>query len=325
MPENSSQSPERELNSFRENIHSIIFGAESFSGRLFDVALLVAILLSVVGFCLQTVESIDQEWGGLLAISEWIFTILFTIEYLLRLYCVRRPIRYALSFWGIIDLLAFLPTYLGLFLTNTPSFVVIRSFRLLRVFRIMKLKWLMREADELGKAVYSARAKIVVFLGVVLIAVTIAGTLMYEIEHRNFVSEDPRVSDPTWIANVEKHRAALATDGMSYEDLAVPASKFTSIPEAIYWATVTMTTVGYGDIVPTTVAGKILATILILLGYSLIIVPTGFVSAEFMKASVNKPISNRSCASCLTEGHDQDAKYCKYCGEAMSSIDANLG
>lgn len=272
-------------NSLKERLHTIIFEAETPSGFIFDVLLLVAIFASVVVACLDTVESLSQRFGPVFYVLEWCFTVLFTIEYLLRLYCVRRPLKYAFSFFGIIDLLAVLPTYILLFYQSGASFTVVRALRLLRVFRIFKLVWFMNEADELGQAILNARAKVVVFFGFVLIVVTIAGTLMYEIENYG--------------------RAVTGA----------PGEGFRNIPESIYWAIVTMTTVGYGDIVPHTVLGKMVASLLILIGYSLIIVPTGFVSAEFVSAK--RRVTTISCPSCSREGHDPDARYCKYCGENL--------
>ena len=276
----------------RRRLHEIIFEADDFAGALFDVMLLLAIVASIVAICLDTVPGVGRadnaegpgRYHGALRTLSWAFTIFFSIEYALRMYCVRRPLKYAFSFWGIIDLMSFLPDYLvfgfggGL---ERRSFAVIRSLRLLRVFRIFKLGWFQHEAEELGDAVWRSRAKITVFITVVLILVTVSGTLMYEIE-----------------------------TGRS-------TSQFESIPDGIYWAIVTMTTVGYGDIVPTTVEGKILSAVLILIGYSLIIVPTGFVSAEIIGHKKKMTTSTRSCPSCITEGHDVDAVYCKHCGEPM--------
>ena len=279
-------------NNFRRRLHEIIFEADTIAGAFFDISLLVAIVASIVVVSLQTVPGIgvpEVEGGSLPPLAStlnwlsWMFTILFTIEYLLRLYCVRIPTRYAFSFWGIIDLFSFLPDYLllasGSFSGGT--FAVIRALRLLRVFRILKLGWFQQEAEDLGNAVWRSRAKIVVFLTVVMIVVTVMGTLMYEVER-----------------------------GQN-------GSQFTSIPVGIYWAIVTMTTVGFGDIVPVTTAGKFISAILILIGYSLIIVPTGFVSAEIIGQTSKSTTSTISCATCLTEGHDPDAKYCKDCGDEL--------
>ena len=307
LPKGKSDNPQ--VSPFRRRLHEIIFEADDFAGALFDVLLLLAIVASIVVVCLDTVpdigrgvtdaqgnfdHTVDGPYHGLLSILSWGFTIFFTIEYLLRMYCVRRPLRYAFSFWGIIDLMSFLPDYLVLGFGGRftrGSFTVIRSLRLLRVFRIFKLGWFQHEAEELGDAVWRSRAKITVFITVVLILVTVAGTLMYEIE--------------TWQASNPNDLDQVST------------SQFQSIPDGIYWAIVTMTTVGYGDIVPTTVAGKILSAVLILIGYSLIIVPTGFVSAEIIGHKKTNKTSTRSCPSCITEGHDSDAVYCKHCGELM--------
>ena len=304
LPKGKSDNPQ--VSPFRQRLHEIIFEADDFAGAVFDVLLLLAIVASIVVVCLDTVPDIGRgvtdaqgnfnhnvpgPYHSLLSILSWGFTIFFTIEYLLRMYCVRRPLRYAFSFWGIIDLMSFLPDYLVLGFGGRftrGSFTVIRSLRLLRVFRIFKLGWFQHEAEELGDAVWRSRAKITVFITVVLILVTVAGTLMYEIE--------------TWQASNPKQAST---------------SQFQSIPDGIYWAIVTMTTVGYGDIVPTTVAGKILSAVLILIGYSLIIVPTGFVSAEIIGHKKTIKTSTRSCPSCITEGHDSDAVYCKHCGELM--------
>lgn len=269
------------LSPVREKIHEIIFEADTFWGMFFDVALLIAILASLVIVCLESVESSSFLRG-----LSWFFTALFTIEYFLRLYCVRKPMRYVFSFWGLIDLFSFLPDYLLLAGSGRGrTFSVLRSLRLLRVFRVFRLGWFQSEAEELGQAVWHSRAKIVVFLFTVMVIVTVAGTVMYEVEN-------------------------------AWDDPKNKQSQIHSIPDGIYWAIVTMTTVGFGDIVPKTVAGKFISSIVILLGYSLIIVPTGFVSAEIIE-SRRKGVVARSCSSCVTEGHDADAKFCKYCGEPM--------
>ena len=292
----SSRNPAPASNPLKERLHEVIFEADTTMGAIFDVLLLSSIVASIVVVCLETVPGVGTSLEGstepgkyeaLLTALSWTFTIFFTVEYSVRLYCVRRPSRYALSFWGIIDLLSFLPDYLlwglaGLGFSNTVSrgsFTVIRSLRLIRVFRIFHLGWFQFEAEDLSNAIWRARAKIVVFLTVVMILVTVMGTLMYEVEK-------------------------FSAD-----------SQFRSIPEGIYWAIVTMTTVGFGDIVPVTLTGKFLSAVLILIGYSLIIVPTGFVSAEIIGQKTK--ISTRSCPSCVTEGHDIDAVYCKYCGESF--------
>ncbi len=279
---------------FRKKIHEIIFGADTPLGALFDISLLIAIVASVVITCLATVP--DYKNKAWIENASWFFTALFTVEYLLRIYCVQKPKNYIFSFWGIIDLLSVLPDYFLILVgSNTRAFSVIRSLRLLRVFRIFKLGWFQSEADDLGGAIFRARAKIIVFLTVVMIIVTVTGTLMYEIE--SFYLTKKKESANGTIVKVNE-------------------SDFESIPEGIYWAIVTMTTVGFGDTVPKSPPGKFLSAVLILLGYSLIIVPTGFVSAEILE-SRRKPISTRSCSTCISEGHDADAKYCKYCSEEL--------
>jgi len=296
MPDKDSKEKPIVLSPTREKIHKIIFGADTFWGLTFDIALLVAILASIVVICLQTVARVNDVHENTLSILSWAFTILFTLEYFARLYCVRRPIRYITSFWGIIDLLSFLPDYVLLLLPGGGgrefgrAFSVIRSLRLLRVFRVFQLGWFQGEADELSSAIWRARGKIVVFLAAVMVIVTVAGTMMYE---------------------VEKQWAPL-------DELGNSTSQIHSIPEAIYWAIVTMTTVGFGDIVPKSVPGKFLSAIVILLGYSLIIVPTGFVSAEIIETKRRRrKVLTRSCPGCLKEGHDDDATYCKHCGEQL--------
>ncbi len=336
------------VNGFRDKLHEIIFGADTPSGIWFDIALLVAILISVVCVCLGTIESINQSqrWSTIFTQIEWTLTVLFTIEYLLRLYCVRRPLKYATSFFGIVDLLAVLPSYLTLFFHGYHTFAVVRALRLLRVFRILKMGWFVQESDDLARAVYQARAKIVVFVSVILIAITIAGSMMYEIENpesrRDAMTEVKRLTslaiDNGWSLNPESElfeslASELGVTSRALEDrlnelaktigdpiesvLAgdIVASEFSSIPQSMYWATVTMTTVGYGDIVPRTPAGKMVSTVLILLGYSLIIVPTGFVSAEIINK--RKTVSNITCRYCMTTGHDTDAVFCKHCGEKI--------
>ncbi len=298
-------------------------------GLLFDVVLLLAILCSVIVVCLETVESLETRYGDIFVRLEWLFTILFTIEYVLRLYCVKRPLKYATSFFGIVDLLAFLPSYLQLLMGSTPNLAVIRAFRLLRVFRIFKLIWFMKEADELGRAIHRAWGKVVVFLGVVAVSITVAGTLMFAIENRRFDYIDaPEKASPRRLAELKNEILTCIDDNdfdnaeSALEELRGRAvhrrkSKFNSIPESMYWATVTMTTVGYGDIVPTTTLGKLVAAVLILLGYSLIIVPTGFVSAEFME-SKKREMTTQSCPYCMLEVHDRDAIYCRRCGKPLN-------
>ncbi len=280
-----SQRPENE--GIRSSLYDIIFEAETHAGRWFDIGLLLAILASITVVSLETVPTYrDIPWlMSAFDIVEWCLTLLFTAEYFLRLACVRHPIKYAFSFWGMIDLLSVLPSYLTLAVgSSSRSFVILRSVRLLRVFRVLKLWRMMNEADELSAAVWAARNKIIVFLAVVLVAVTISGTLMFHIE--------------TAMAN---------SDGGE--------SDFTSIPQAMYWAIVTMTTVGYGDIVPLSSAGKVISAILILLGYSLIIVPSTFVSAEIMQRR-QEPVDH-ACHQCDAKGHPDESTYCYRCGTRL--------
>ena len=327
----SSQNQSQPQSSLRHRIHEIIFEADTRLGLLFDVLLLIAILLSVIVVCLETVESIKADYGKLFITLEWVFTILFTIEYVLRLYCVKRPVKYATSFFGVIDLLAILPLYLTLMFSTGASFAVVRAFRLLRVFRIFKLLHFMKESNELGRAIMRARNKIIVFIGVVIVAITVAGALMYEIENWGQGGKIVFETDEARFAHMADLKARL-NNAVASEDfenanslLADIAnmdperkrSKFRNIPESMYWATVTMTTVGYGDIVPMTTLGKFVAAILILLGYSLIIVPTGFVSAEFIEAK-RAPPSTQACPYCMLESHDIDAVHCKQCGKPLN-------
>jgi len=258
----------------RSRLHEIIFEADTPAGKAFDVALMVAIVLSVVAVMLESVADISNRYGAILRAFEWGFTILFTVEYGLRLYSVGRPLRYARSFFGLVDLLAIVPTYLSLVFVGAQSLLVIRALRLLRAFRVLKLGQFLVEAHALSTALRSSVRKIVIFMGTVLTLVLIVGALMYLIEG--------------------------------------PENGFTSIPQSVYWAIVTMTTVGYGDIAPQTVAGKILASMVMIMGYGIIAVPTGIVTVEMVSAG--RKVSTQACRSCAAEGHDPDAKFCKFCG-----------
>ena len=224
-----------------------------------------------------------SQYGLWLRWAEWGFTLLFTVEYIARLACVRSPARYALSFFGLVDLAAILPTYLSLLLPGAQTLLVIRVLRLLRVFRVLKLARFLSEANVLAAALRSSRHKVTVFLGTVLCLVLIMGSAMYLIEG--------------------------------------PASGFTSIPRSMYWAIVTMTTVGYGDIAPSSIAGQVLAAAVMILGYAIIAVPTGIVSAELVQ-SVRRPVTTRVCSECLSEGHELTAAYCKDCGAALPGREA---
>ena len=264
--------------SLRSRLHEIIFEADTPAGKFFDVALLMLIILSVIAVMLESTSTIAARYGPWLRTFEWVVTILFTIEYLLRLYSVGNPLRYARSFFGIVDLLAILPSYLSIFIPGAQTLLVIRALRLLRVFRVLKLAQFVGEASELRAALRASARKIIVFLGAVLTIVVIVGSMMYLIEGE--------------------------------------ANGFTSIPVSIYWAIVTMTTVGYGDIAPQTALGKILASAIMIMGYGIIAVPTGIVSVE-LAGVTRKKISTQACPQCGAEGHDADAVHCKYCGETL--------
>jgi voltage-gated potassium channel len=263
---------------WREHVHEIIFEADTPAGRAFDMGLFVCILASVAAVLFESVASVRAQYGGVLRAIEWGFTILFTAEYLLRLVTVGRPLRYALSFFGLVDLLAIVPTYLSVFFAGTQSLIVIRALRLLRVFRVLKLAHFVGEARLLRLALRASLRKITVFLGAVLTIVLIVGSLMYLIEGEE--------------------------------------NGFTSIPQAMYWAIVTLTTVGYGDIAPQTVTGRFLASIVMILGYGIIAVPTGIVTVELAHAS-RTPITTRACGQCGSGGHEPDATFCKHCGARL--------
>lgn len=266
----------------RERLFRIIFEADTPAGKAFDVVLLAAILLSVITVMLETVPEVHQRWNRWLVVAEWVFTLLFTLEYALRLYCVRERRRYVFSFFGIVDLLSILPAYVGLFWVGrgVESLLTIRALRLLRVFRILKLVHLLGEATELWAALWLARGKVLVFLMTVVIAVCIMGTGMYVIEN------------------------SAGNEG------------FSSLPQSMYWAVVTMSTVGYGDVTPHTAAGKMLASIIIVFGYSLIIVPTSFVTAEAIRGR-RRRIAETACERCGATGHQDDARYCRRCAERL--------
>lgn len=271
---NDSQ-PGARRESWREHWYEIIFEADTPSGKLFDVLLLAAILISVLVVVLESVDDIHQNYRSPIFAAEWLFTVLFTLEYAARIACAQRPLRYVISFYGIVDLLAIVPTYLMVLLPGAQSFAVIRALRLLRAFRVFKLAHMLSEASALRRAVWASRAKILVFLTFVLIIVVIVGAAMHLIE-----------GEP---------------------------SGFTSIPESMYWAIVTMTTVGYGDVAPQTPLGKTMAGLMMVLGYSLIIIPTGIVTTEIAQAGHQAP-STQVCPECMAEGHDTDAAHCKFCG-----------
>jgi voltage-gated potassium channel len=270
-----TQKPDR---SWRKVLHEVIFEADTPAGKWFDVVLIISIILSVIVVMLDSIASIRRVHGNVLYSIEWFFTILFTIEYIFRLISVGKPIRYATSFFGIIDLLAILPTYLRLVFPGSHYLAVIRVLRVLRIFRVLKLVQYLAEAKLLMQALRASRRKITVFIFTVLTLVVILGSFMYIIEGEK--------------------------------------NGFTSIPRSIYWAIVTLTTVGYGDISPKTSAGQALAAVIMILGYSIIAVPTGIVSVEIAKAKEQK-VTTQVCPQCSAEGHDSDAAFCKYCGAKL--------
>lgn len=264
------------LTGLKLKIYEIIFESDTREGRLFDIILLSSIVLSVVIVLLESVQDIKSDWGNWLVGLEWFFTGIFTIEYLARLWVVLNKRKYIFSFFGLVDLLSVLPTYLAIFFAGAQSLLVIRSLRLLRIFRIFKLARFIGESQNLTLALKASRFKIIVFLTTVITTVIIFGTLIYLIEG--------------------------------------PEHGFTSIPLSIYWAIVTMTTVGYGDIAPQTTLGQTLASIIMIMGYGIIAVPTGIVSSEMISLKRRERLTTQVCPHCLKEGHDIDAVYCKYCG-----------
>ena len=266
------------LKGWRATLHEIIFEADTPSGKFFDLALIVTIALSTLIVLLESIEGIRTQYGTLIHTAEWIFTILFSIEYLMRLISVGRPLRYATSFFGLVDLMAVAPTYLSLLLPGAHYLLVLRFLRILRVFRVLKLALYLKEGEIILRALRASRRKITVFLFGVLTAILILGSMMYMIEGE--------------------------------------ANGFSSIPKSIYWAIVTMTTVGYGDIAPQTPIGQLLAACMMILGYAIIAVPTGIVSVE-MKDAMQQGVSTQACPNCAWEGHAMDAKYCSRCGSPL--------
>ncbi len=270
-------------NGARERLWTIIFEAETKSGKAFDVLLLWAIGLSVVAVMLDSIDSFAMRWGGALKVAEWGFTLLFMAEYFVRIWVVRRPARYIFSFFGIIDFLSWIPTFLGMFFVGSQSLLVIRILRLLRMFRVLKMVGHMRGASIIMRGLLASRAKITVFFFAMVILATIMGTLAYLLESGQ------------------------------------PQSKFSNIPVSIYWAIVTVTTLGYGDLAPLTVEGKFLSALCVLIGYSIMAVPTGIVIGETVNAAMNRQDETTdACPSCGVHGHLLDARYCRRCGERLN-------
>lgn len=265
---------------WRRRLHDIIYEADTPKGKLFDVVLLILILLSVIFVMIESIPGMSEHIYDYLYIGEWVITIFFTIEYILRIISVRKPFRYIFSFYGIIDFLSTIPLYLSFILVGSNYLLTVRALRLLRVFRILKITRYIGEANRLRNALNNSRPKILVFLFAVLIIATIAGTVMYLVEGEE--------------------------------------NGFTSIPRSIYWCIVTLTTVGFGDIAPTTPLGQFIAAFIMILGYGIIAVPTGIVTAEYNRSDSYVHVNTQSCPNCNAEKHRDDAKYCYNCGEELN-------
>ena len=263
---------------WRHRIHEIIYEADTKGGKIFDVILFIAIITSVILVMLESVSSIDKKFHDFLNISEWIITILFTIEYILRLVSIKKPLKYVFSFYGIIDLLSTIPKYLSFVLVGSHNLIALRALRLLRVFRILKLARYIGASNKLLVALRSSKAKIAVFIFFIVIVCTILGTVMYMIEGEE--------------------------------------NGFTSIPRSVYWAIVTLTTVGFGDIAPQTPVGQLIASIIMILGYGIIAIPTGIVSSEMTRIDAINT-NTQSCTNCLVDNHKDDAEFCYNCGNKI--------
>lgn len=264
---------------WRNKLHTTIYESNTIAGKIFDIALLVLIILSITVVMLDSIQSYHQRYGEVFHVVEWSFTFLFTVEYILRLISIKKPLLYVTSFFGIIDLLAILPSYLSVFVIGAQSLLVLRALRLLRIFRIFKLTHFLTEIDFLKTALSSSLKKITIFMLVVLFTVIILGSVMYLVENGE--------------------------------------NGFASIPDSIYWAIVTITTVGYGDIAPATPVGKFIASIMMFIGYGIIAVPTGIVTNEMVNATRLRKHGHETCPGCGKEGHDSDAVHCKYCGALL--------
>lgn len=272
--------------SWRSKLHSTIYEADTAAGKTFDVVLLSLIVASIILVMLESVESLDAKYGQLFYIGEWIITIFFTIEYILRIVTIKRPSTYIFSFYGVIDFLSTIPLYLSLFVVGSHALLTVRALRLLRIFRILKVTRYIGESNKLSKALADSKAKISIFLFAVLIVCIIAGTVMYLVEGEE--------------------------------------GGFRNIPVSIYWCIVTLTTVGYGDIAPITPLGQFIAAIIMIMGYGIIAVPTGIVSAEYAKSELMKQPSDdyvhtntQSCENCSYDKHDDSATFCNHCGHSL--------
>ncbi|QTD38093.1 ion transporter [Polaribacter batillariae] len=266
--------------SWKEKLHEIIYEADTKEGKLFDVILLIAIIASILFVILESVKSFDAKYHNFLNISEWVITILFSIEYILRIISIKKPFKYIFSFYGIIDFLSTIPKYLSFILIGTHSLVALRALRLLRVFRILKLGRYIGASNNLMLALKASRAKIAVFLFFVVIVCVILGTVMYMVEGEE--------------------------------------NGYTNIPVSIYWAIVTLTTVGFGDIAPQTALGQFISSIIMILGYSIIAIPTGIVSSEITSANAKPDLNTQSCPNCLKDKHKAKATFCYNCGSILN-------
>ncbi len=266
--------------SWKERLHEIIYEADTREGKLFDIVLLIAIITSIVLVMLESVKSFDAKYHNYLDFAEWVITVLFSIEYIMRIISIKKPFKYIFSFYGIIDLLSTIPKYLSFILVGSHSLIALRSLRLLRVFRILKLTRYIGASNKLLLALKASRAKIAVFLFFVVIVCVILGTIMYMVEGEE--------------------------------------NGFNNIPKSIYWAIVTLTTVGFGDIAPQTPLGQAIASIIMILGYSIIAIPTGIVSSEMTKTDADIDTNTQSCPTCLKEKHAKGATFCYNCGSILN-------
>lgn len=266
---------------WKERLHEIIYEADTKEGKLFDIILLVAIIASIVLVMLESIQSIDSKYHDLLNIGEWIITILFTIEYILRIISIKKPLGYIFSFYGIIDLLSTIPKYISFIVVGSQNLIALRALRLLRVFRILKLTRYVGASNRLIVALKASRAKIAVFLFFIVILCTILGTIMYIVEGE--------------------------------------ANGFTNIPKSIYWTIVTLTTVGFGDITPQTPLGQLIASVIMILGYAIIAIPTGIVSSEMTKSNQELQENTQVCTNCSKDYHKEKAKFCFHCGSLLNS------
>ncbi|WP_413513185.1 ion transporter [Myroides odoratus] len=269
----------------KQKIYIIIYGSNTFAGKLFDLVLLGVIFLSVILVMLESVESYDMKHHTLLKVLEWVITIFFTIEYVLRIICNKRPLKYIFSFYGIVDLISIMPMYLSFFVSDLGVLAVVRALRLLRLFGILNLVPYIGQESNLKLAIKASRTKIIVFIYFIVVVSILLGALMYVIEGKD--------------------------------------NGFTSIPKSIYWCIVTLTTVGYGDIAPQTTIGQMIASFIMIMGYGIIAVPTGIVTAEFTSLKRNKSVDarrRRACSSCTTTIYDDDANYCYNCGQKLGDV-----